>query len=79
MKVETIASEKKFEPITFNVTVESLGELCLLWGRLNPSKFKVMEFNKGCDKLNQHINGYDADTILFFRAVDVVVGELGLK
>lgn len=78
MKVETIVSEKKFEPITFNVTVESFSELCLLWARFNPNKFVIADINKGHDELIVQILDNPDGTYIFFKKIDEVVKKLGL-
>ena len=79
MKVETIASEKKFEPITFNVTVESMAELCLLWCRLNTNRFDVLQKNDYASKIVQEIKrDEDCDTYLFFTELYAILKKAGL-
>ena len=79
MKVETIVSEKKFEPITFNVTVESMAEVCLLWCRLNVNRNDILQKNNYASKIVQEIKkDQTCDTYSFFSELHKIVKGAGL-
>ena len=84
MKIETGVGCEVFRPVTVSVTFESMNELLIIWGHLNPPLKTIRDLNKGCTKVvaafDERINSPCTNPAYqLFNVIDDIVESRGGK
>lgn len=77
MKIER-TEKKHFQPVTLEITLESFQDVVEMWAYLNIPYTAVLEGNKSCPEILQHLGKVDNHKCAYnlFCVIDDILSEV---